>query len=228
MRDELVAPVQTSTSPAWHTSMIQYLLHGAGLLKPIARRLERFIPMGWARSLYWMMMSRQILSRNDRIFLEQTIVPLITGLDMRHVLFVGCRPYTRHYPKAFASHGLTLWTMDIDPDAERFGHANHHCTEDVLKLSNTTFPVVFDAVIVNGVIGYGVNEPGEIDAAFQAFGRTMPTGSLLVVGWNTDRSIDPLTLPSARTLFCECSVVEGRSRITFDALTHVYDFLTRS
>jgi SAM-dependent methyltransferase len=198
----------------------------ADRLKPVARRLRPFVPMGPLHRWYWKLQTARIGQLEDRVFLERRVVPYLASRRAAQVLFVGCRMYTQHYPALFGAAGMTAWTMDIDPAAEAFGHAGHHRTLDLLDLDDRSFPVVFDAVVLNGVFGYGVDDPGAIDAALGVVARLLRGGATLVVGWNRDRSVDPLTLPAAAA-FAPCPLEDGRARIAFDSVTHVYDLLVR-
>jgi hypothetical protein len=52
-------------------------------------------------------------------------------------------------------------------------------------------------------------------------------GGLLMLGWNTDRSCDPCELPAVSRFFTQSQRPGFERRIAFDAVTHVYDFLSR-
>lgn len=183
------------------------------------------VPWGIRRWGNDVLLARRIRALPDRRYFREQIVPWLAAAGARNVLEVGCRRYTRDHARLFAGHGMTLWTCDIDPAAARFGAKGRHRTVDVCRMRADTFPLVFDAVCLNGVIGFGVDQPAQIVAAVVAISAILQPGAHVVVGWNTDRSIDPLTLPGvARRLV---SVEGGRvpSRVTFDGVTHVFDCL---
>lgn len=150
---------------------------------------------------------------------------MLAATGARHVLEVGCRRYTRDHARLFESLGMTLWTCDIDPAAARFGAQGRHRTVDVCQLRADTFPVAFDAVSLNGVIGFGVDQPDQIIAAVQALASILQPGARVIVGWNTDRSIDPMTLPGVAKRLVPLEGGRVPSRVTFDGVTHVYDNL---
>lgn len=205
--------------------LVDLAIRAADGLKPVARRLEPVLPVDGLRDLYWRLQARRIRTLPDRVFLEARVVEHFQGCGATNVLFVGTRPYTSHYPGLFADKGIALWTSDIDPDCARFGSPARHRTADLLALEPTTFPIEPDGVLLNGVIGYGVNEPEQIARALAALASVCAPGAALVLGWNTDRSVDPLSLPQTAALVSPVPGPDGKTRKTFDTSTHVYDFL---
>jgi hypothetical protein len=53
---------------------------------------------------------------------------------------------------------------------------------------------------LNGVIGYGLNHPPEVDLALQACAARMRAGATLVIGINEEKAtnVDPLSVPAHR------------------------------
>jgi hypothetical protein len=118
----------------------------------------------------------------DREILEARVLPwLATQPDIKKVIFVGCDWYTRGYRKFFTSDGY--WTIDIDPAKRRWG-ARQHVVDSITNLQ-THFPREgIDAIVCNGVIGWGLNEPEEIYQALDACYACLRAGGHLVLGWN--------------------------------------------
>ncbi|MER2604701.1 MAG: hypothetical protein ABTQ29_02620 [Siculibacillus sp.] len=160
----------------------------------------------------------------DRVFMESRIFPWLEAQKPRRVLFVGVRAYTEHYPRLLAERGMHVWTVDIDPDAARWGAADH-LTRDVCALVPADFPEPFDAVVFNGVIGWGVDEPEPILAALGALRSLVPDGAPMVIGWNDDRSRDPLALAGVSEQWESIAGPSGTTRRAFEGVTHVYDFV---
>jgi SAM-dependent methyltransferase len=122
------------------------------------------------------------LPPHDRYLLEQIIFPrLLSRADLRRILFVGCAHYTRHYPAAFADRELV--TLDVDPAQARYGAATH-IVDSLANLDVDVAPASLDAAICNGVIGWGLDDPDEIEQALAQCFRCLRPGGLLIVGWN--------------------------------------------
>lgn len=123
------------------------------------------------------------LKSPDRKVLEQTLLP---WLSRRHgvgeVLFVGCDWYTRGYRKWFRPDGYT--TLDFDPDKKLFGSSSRHITDSMANLSQHVAPGSLDLVICNGVFGWGLDDPADIEAAFSAAAKALRSGGLFLFGWN--------------------------------------------
>ena len=97
---------------------------------------------------------------HDRYLLEEVIFPELRSRDdIQNILFVGCEKYTAHYPAAFADRSFV--TIDIDPFKARYG-ADRHVVDSITNLEAHFPPGAFDAVIFNGVIGWGLDQPDEI------------------------------------------------------------------
>jgi SAM-dependent methyltransferase len=165
----------------------------------------------------------------DREVLEQVIFPALRErADVRRILFVGCDWYTRHYPRAFGDR--ELWTIDVDPAKARYG-AERHVVDTVANLDAYFPPASFDAVIFNGILGYGVDDAGEAEATVaQCFDCLRPRG-LFVLGWDDEEAVrqvspdaiaalgrfEPVTLPP----------FTAPSYPTFGSMRHVFEFYAR-
>jgi hypothetical protein len=162
----------------------------------------------------------------DRRFMEAEVFPWLTGNDVRRLLSIGCRNYSAHYERVLVRRGIELTTNDIDPDARQFG-AKRHVTRDVIQLKPSDFEGQFDAILLNGVIGFGLDEQPDIDDALAALAALVPSGAPMVIGWNVGRTFDPDAPVYAKAGFDETPGPTGAPRVTFDSVTHVYDFLRR-
>ncbi|MEI6037963.1 MAG: class I SAM-dependent methyltransferase [Planctomycetota bacterium] len=132
--------------------------------------------------------------RPDRRVLEQQIFPWLLSMpEYRRLLFVGCAWYTQHYPWLFRQR--EFWTMECDPNLARFG-GRRHVIDTCERVGNHFAVASLDAVICNGVYGYGLDEASALDAAIRGFHRVLRPGGLLVFGWNNVPANDPLGLES--------------------------------
>lgn len=163
----------------------------------------------------------------DRKYFTDTIVPGVAILAPRKLLFVGCRNYSESYCKLWWDSGIDCWTIDIDPEAARWGVPGQHVVGDVLEVDRLFPADEFDAVIMNGVFGFGIETVDQIDRALHAVSNVMTEGGLLVVGWNTDKTIDTSTLASMGAHFHYSERIPFPRRKRFPTLTHVYDFYVK-
>ena len=193
---------------------------------PLVRRLRRLLS-----PIPWRIVRKERLSHptHDRFLLEHVIFPeLLSRAEVHDVLFVGCETYTATYPSVFADRHFV--TIDVDPAKARYGAAQH-ITDTVAKLGQHLAPASLDAVILNGVIGWGLDRPEEIDQAVQQCFSCLRPGGLFIVGWNDlppwrpkpleeiegFRAFTPITLPP----------FPGPVYPTLGALRHVFGFYAR-
>ncbi|AKJ29852.1 methyltransferase [Caldimonas brevitalea] len=124
-----------------------------------------------------------VIDTADRQVLEGTILPHYANrADVQRVLFVGTRWYTQAYEARFA-HAYYA-TLDIDPQAARYGSRQHHVTASASEADRHFEPNSFDLIVFNGVFGWGLNARDDVEAAVRAFARLLRAGGELVVGWN--------------------------------------------
>lgn len=131
----------------------------------------------------------------DRALLEERILPEVAR-EAESVLFVGVQWYTARYRAIFA--GRTFATIDPKEELAKFGSEMH--AVDVVQNVGRHFPdLSFDAIVMNGVLGFGLDEPADIRAALAACGAKMRPSGLLVLGVNEEKPgyVDPSKLPEA-------------------------------
>lgn len=189
-------------------------------MKGLARALLPRSAVGALDGWYKSMQARRILSEPDRLFMRDVIVPALLRIGVRSVLFVGVRRYTRPVLQQMEAGGVTVWTADIDPEAAAFGVPARHAVADITAPPGPMLDRSFDAIIMNGVFGYGVDDVASCRTAFLRLRGMLATDGILVVGWNTDRC--PPLLPLAEGLVA--AALAGRNGATFPATTHRYDF----
>jgi SAM-dependent methyltransferase len=162
----------------------------------------------------------------SRRFLQDALLPWMRDHCPR-ILFVGAAPYTHRYEKLFAGRDGCFTTMDVNPAMAVWGTADH-IVAPVREILRFRLPGSFDGTILNGVFGYGVDDPAEMRRTVEALHTVLKPGGLLVVGWNMDLHADPGVLGLYDGLFMPSDASPWRQRLTFEGETHVYDLLTRS
>jgi hypothetical protein len=166
----------------------------------------------------------------DRRLLKEEILPAIASdAAYQRVLGVGVAWYTADDARVF--DGKTFATIDTDPTRAAFG-APTHITGDVCDLEKH-FAEPFDVILMNGVIGYGLDAPETVDGALHACAARLRSGGLLVLGVNEEKPthVDP-GRTSAYELFAPAPFGKWSSgRVTipvpFRERTHTFLFLKR-
>lgn len=132
----------------------------------------------------------------DRKTLESKILPAVASdAAIGDVLFVGVQWYTTKYWPLFA--GKRFATLDFAPHLAQFG-ATDHVVGDVCELGKHYGDRRFDAILLNGVIGYGLNTKEGVDRALTACADQLSPGGLLVIGVNEEKPshVDPSAVPA--------------------------------
>ena len=122
------------------------------------------------------------LKEQDRQVLEGTIFPYLVGqADLQRVLFVGCHWYTWHYNKVFADKDY--WTLEIDPARKRYG-SKQHIIDSVENIADHFAPDSLDAVMLLGVIGWGLDDPEAANHSIQGIHRCLRADGVFINGWD--------------------------------------------
>ena len=121
----------------------------------------------------------QIMS-HDREILERTILPYLAS-TCQSVLFVGCAKYTKGYNKLFERQ--EYWTIDCMESRAKYG-SKRHIRGDITQLSRHFEKNYLDVIIMNGVLGWGVDTDEEISRALEECRIVLKPGGLLILGWN--------------------------------------------
>jgi hypothetical protein len=158
-----------------------------GYVTGIARAV---IPRQIRKSVYHAVLDRRIARLPSRRFIHETLLPLLVGADCANLLFVGIQGYNRQIAGTCARFGLTLWTIDVDPAATCWGAPGRHILGDVREIDRLVAPHLFDAAIMNGVLGYGVDDAPGAEAAIRALATVVKPNGFVVVGWNPGRVAD--------------------------------------
>jgi SAM-dependent methyltransferase len=134
---------------------------------------------------------------NRRVLEDQILPGLAADPAIQRVLFVGCRWYTKIYADIFP--GKQFWTIEIDPEQAKFGSPGRHIVDSYLNLAQHVGPDSFDAIVLNGVFGWGIDMPEDTEIAFAETWRALAPGGRLVIGYNDTPLNHPsyLQVPSA-------------------------------
>lgn len=133
---------------------------------------ESILKTGWSWGLY---------TPPDRLMLERVLTEFAQRPDCQRVLFVGVKAYNEPLRALFA--GRTFATIDPTPTVARYGGSPHFV--DVLEnLERHTGAESFDLIVMNGVIGFGLDDPKNVELALAQVHRALRPGGDLVLGIN--------------------------------------------
>lgn len=154
---------------------------------------------------------------HDRKVLEESILPFLTQPRFQHILFVGCDWYTQSYNSLFKDRDY--WTIDGRKTVTQYGGPNHivGLLQDIEQYFD---PEYFDAIVCNGVYGYGLDHKPDIERAIKACETRLRDGGLFVLGWNATPERTPVPLS-------DISSLQQLRRHTFAPLG-TSDYLTRT
>lgn len=126
------------------------------------------------------------LKSENRLFLENQIFALLNARFKQQsararCLFLGTDKRSWHYPKCLDAE---LYTMDIEPKKAIYGNRGHHTIGSAGELLQYYAPRSFDAVIANGLIGFGMNQLQDCEALLGSAHAVLNDDGLLVLGYN--------------------------------------------
>lgn len=155
-------------------------------------------PLAWARAeVLHTAWKRGWYQPPDRRVLTRDILgELARDPSVQRILFVGVQWYTKDYPALV--RGKTFATIDPEPKVAVFGGSPH--VVGVAQDIATHFPgEPFDAIVMSGVIGFGLNDRAGVEAALAACAAKLRPGGWLVLGVNELKPthIDPAVTEAA-------------------------------
>lgn len=134
----------------------------------------------------------------DRNVLEEIIIPnVLAEFEPQTILDIGREPYQSFYNEFFAER--TLWTIDINPKRKKYGAENHIC-DSIHNLKKYFKNNFFDFVLMNGVIGWGLNDVKKIEEAIASIYKTLHKDGLFIIGWNDKKDLVPIRLEKIKAL----------------------------
>jgi hypothetical protein len=191
------------------------------LKKLVPRRVRRFLLLHvfHANRRY-----ANLLREPPRTYMESEILPWVRQ-HCSSVLFVGTAPYTYHYEQGFRRGQYT--TIDVHPSTAAWG-ARAHIVSPIQEVDRHRARGSFDCVIMTGVFGFGVDKFDDMQATLRAVHQVLRPGGLLVLGWNTDKHLDPEALGLLASGFEAANQPPFPNRLPYGfPQTLVYDFYRR-
>jgi hypothetical protein len=138
------------------------------------------------------------ISTHDRLILEKIILPHLAAMgSYEKILFVGCSAYTQWYREFF--NNREYWTIDPIDMKRRYG-SDRHVVDSIINVRKHVEKDYFDVILMNGVIGFGLNQMGDIERAVDACYEVLARQGILLVGWNDTRRRTPVDLRSIHAL----------------------------
>jgi hypothetical protein len=159
-------------------------------------------PLRWAKAevLHLAWKNGRYTPPDRRLLEDEILPPLSAEADTNRVLSVGVAWYTQRYASAFETK--TFVTLDLDPERAIFGSSKHIVGDlrDLERHVDASEP--FDIILMNGVIGYGLDMRDDVDRALRACAARMRSGATLVIGINEEKptNVDPTSV-AAYALF---------------------------
>lgn len=175
-------------------------------MNPIRWAQSEVLHFAWQRGWY---------QPPDRKMMEDEILPaLAADANVKTVLFVGVKWYNAHHPAMFTKVGKTFATIDPDPEQSVHG-GKPHAVAFVQDLEKHFEGMTFDAIVISGVIGWGINDIPELDRTLKVFSRVMSKGGWLVFGLNplTKNHVEPGDAPASADFEPAVLGALGKSRV---------------
>ncbi len=125
----------------------------------------------------------------DRRLLEKEILPYYAAAPgFSRVLFVGVKSYNKVHEELF--RGREFVTIEPDPELAQFGAKRHH-VDVVQNIAKYEAPGSFDAIFMNGILGFGVNTDQAVTDVVLASREALRLGGHLLFGVNEDVESHP-------------------------------------
>jgi hypothetical protein len=140
----------------------------------------------------------QVINTHDRMILEQVVLPFFANtITIQKVLFVGCAAYTQRYKEIFRNQ--EYWTIDPKRVKKKYG-SDRHIVDSITNIETYITKDYFDVIIMNGVIGFGLNRIRDIEQAINACYVTLASQGILLVGWNDIARRFPIDIQAIHAL----------------------------
>jgi hypothetical protein len=138
------------------------------------------------------------ITSHDRSILEEILLPYFAkNISFHKILFVGCSAYTQWYEKIF--DGKEYWTIDPKHVKRKYG-AKYHIVDSITNIGRYVSKNYFDVIIMNGVVGYGLNRVSDIEQAIDACYEALVSEGILLVGWNDTPRRTPIDIRAMHAL----------------------------
>lgn len=155
-------------------------------------------PLAWARAevLHYAWKRGWYQPPDRRVLAQEILGGLARDPEVRRILFVGVQWYTKDY--AALVPGKVFATIDPEPKVAPFG-GEPHKVGFVQEIEEHFAGQTFDAIVMSGVIGFGLNEREGVERALTACAAMLRKGGFLVLGVNERKPthIDPAATRAA-------------------------------
>jgi SAM-dependent methyltransferase len=122
----------------------------------------------------------------DRRVLEDIIIPCYQkDPAIQRILIVGVNRPGRHYPSLFA--GKICLSIDLDHKRARYGAAQH-IIDHIENLGHHIEPESLDLILMNGMIGWGINDQAALESVIETCHRHLCPGGSLLLSTDASRS----------------------------------------
>lgn len=78
--------------------------------------------------------------------------------------------------------------------------AKRHIVDSITNVGRYVSKDYFDVIIMNGVIGYGLNRVSDIEQAIEACYEALSSQGILLIGWNDMRRRTPIDVRALRAI----------------------------
>jgi hypothetical protein len=138
------------------------------------------------------------ITSNDRVVLEEVILPYFAKeMSCQKLLFVGCAAYTQWYEELFQHK--EYWTIDPKKVKRKYG-SKRHIIDSIAHVGRHVTKDYFDVILINGVIGFGLNRIGDIEQAIDACYEVLASQGIILVGWNDTTRRTPIDIRAIRAI----------------------------
>jgi ubiquinone/menaquinone biosynthesis C-methylase UbiE len=144
------------------------------------------------RKIYYYFLTKKIIKKNvhyqrekyeDRNVLEAIIFPYVLDrFDPKTILDIGREDYQKFYNDFFKNR--ELWTIDSNPERKKYGSPEKHITDNVSNLKKYFQNNHFDFILMNGVLGWGLDSDKAINRTFNAIYEILKPEGIFILGWN--------------------------------------------
>jgi len=117
-----------------------------------------------------------------RDYLDKVLMPATCPRDGTTVVIVGLRSYATHYSYFYLGHRVIVF--DPDPRTELYRGRARFVAQPIRNLGDIVPPETVDLIHCNGVYGWGLDDPREIEASFESMWRALVPGGLLLLGYD--------------------------------------------
>lgn len=171
---------------------------------------------------------------NVRQTMKRTILMAIKkqnsflGKSDLKILVIGTESCSKYDADQIGNECDEVWTLDIKEGNRVYGvRKGRHITASTEDIDKYFRKGYFDIVLLNGVIGWGINSRSEQEEAIKDIHYLSKENALLMIGWNTHKSIDPLVSGITAGTYHHQDFPGLPKRMVVTESTHVFDFFAK-